>query len=306
MSDVRPLIVDVKRDSRVDGPGIRSVVFFKGCPLRCTFCHNPETQRPDVEIAFRSARCISCDSCARACPERAIDLRSPSRIVRSRCTSCGRCADACPTGAVRRVGRYHEPEALAELLLRDRAYYRSSGGGVTMSGGECTLYPKYLEAVLRLLKAERIHVALQTAGYFDYDAFSRHVRPYVDLVFFDVKIFDDDAHRLHVGASNGRILENLRRLIADGVEVHPRIPLVPGVTAFPENLSAIAGFLRRSGARQVSLLGYNPLGAEMAESLGMAPSPAPRQFMSPEEEGAIRAGFAAMLGTPQSDQICSA
>jgi pyruvate formate lyase activating enzyme len=289
-------VVDVKRHSFEDGPGIRSVVFLKGCPLRCVFCQNPETQRPEPEIAFTAERCTRSGTCVAVCPRGAASLEHPGRILRERCDGCGLCADACPSRAVRRVGRYHAPARLAELLLRDLPFYRHSGGGVTFSGGEPTLYPHYLTAVLGPLREAGVHVALQTCGQFDYDVFAATLLPQLDLVYFDVKLADPEAHREHTGVRNDRILANLARLLREAtIPVHPRIPLVPGITDGLANLRAIAAILKDAGARDVALLPYNPLGLAMAERLGRAPPPLPSRFTPPEEERAIFAAFRAVL-----------
>ena len=144
----RPLVVDIKRHSLEDGPGIRTVVFFKGCPLNCIFCQSPETVDPEVEIAFSQRECIRCGSCAEICPEDAIDFELPERIRRDRCLRCGKCAHVCPGKGLRKIGSYYSVDTLAEILLRDHRYYYYSGGGITLSGGECTLYPDYLEFYL--------------------------------------------------------------------------------------------------------------------------------------------------------------
>ncbi len=296
MKDRRPLIVDVKRGSLDDGPGIRSVVFFKGCPLGCIFCQNIETQEPEAEIAFRARRCIRCGSCADACPEEAIDLRHPGRIYRDRCNRCGKCAEVCPGHGLSLIGRYYSVGELVELLLRDSAFYRHSGGGVTMSGGECTLYPDYLESVLRLLKTREIHIVLETTGYFNYEVFREKIIPYVDIIYYDIKLVDRQSHIQYTGKPNDKILDNLHRLISEArVEVHPRVPLVPGITATRENLSAIVDFLSRSGARSVSLLPYNPMGFDMAECLGKPVPPLPKKFMKHDEEKEIYAEFRTIL-----------
>jgi pyruvate formate lyase activating enzyme len=284
----RPLIVDVKRYSLEDGPGIRSVVFFKGCPLRCVFCQDPETQFPGSEIAFAPRKCISCGKCADVCPQGAIDLNVPGRIQRDRCKRCGKCASVCPGGSLNLIGTYYSPESLVEILLRDAAYYQHSGGGVTLSGGECTLYPEYLESLLKLLKEGRIHVVLETAGYFAYGPFERRILPYIDVVYYDLKLADSQMHREYVGRPNEVILDNFRRLVRErSVEVHPRIPLIPGVTATKENLAAIIEFLCGTGAEDVSLLPYNPMGIEMIANLGRPRPPLPERFMNPEEEREI-------------------
>ncbi len=291
-----PLIVDIKRSSLEDGPGIRSVVFFKGCPLRCIFCHNPEAQEPTVEIAFSAKDCIRCGNCEKACPEKAINLENPEHIDRDKCTRCGECVVVCPSSALRAIGAYYKVEALTEILLRDRAFYYNSGGGVTLSGGECTIYPDYLESLLKLLKANDIHVVLETAGYFEYDTFRQKVLPYLDLIYYDVKIADVEAHTQFIGRSNQRIFENLRRLLKEErVEVQPRIPLIPGITATHKNLSSIVNFLYEVGAEEVSLLPYNPMGFEMASNLGKQKPPLPESFMKPDEEKEVYDTFKKIL-----------
>jgi len=283
-----PLIVEVKRDSREDGPGIRSVVFFKGCPLRCLFCQNPETQSPHLEIAFSERECIRCGKCADACPQRAIDLQLPGRIQRDRCILCGRCAEVCPGKGLRIIGIYYSPEALTEILLRDFSFYKHSGGGVTLSGGECTLYPDYLECLLKLLKANGVRIALETSGYFDLNSFERKILPYLDLIYFDIKFADASLHIAHTGIPNQLLLDNLRRLLrTKKVKTCPRIPVIPGITAVRENLSGIVDFLCEAGAESVFLLPYNPLGMGMYPCLGRPKPPLPDRFMKPAEEKAI-------------------
>ena len=291
-----PLIFDIKRHSLEDGPGIRSVAFFKGCPLRCIFCQNPESQDPGVEIAFSVRECIHCGRCADVCPQGAIDLEFPGRIHREKCTRCGECVRVCPGKGLRRIGAYYSVETLTGILLRDLPFYRHSGGGVTLSGGECTLYPDYLERLLKALKARGIHLVLETSGYFDYEPFSRKILPYIDLIYYDVKIADSALHKKVVGKSNRRILDNLSRLLQEkGVEVHPRIPLIPGITATRENLSAIVDLLCELGAEEVSLLPYNPMGIEMTGSLGKSMPSLPEEFMKPDEERELSAMFRTIL-----------
>jgi pyruvate formate lyase activating enzyme len=291
-----PLIVDIKRHSLEDGPGIRSVVFFKGCLLRCIHCQNPECQDPEVEIAFSARECIGCGECADACPEKAIDMERPGRIQREKCVHCGACAEVCPGKGLRAIGKYYPMDVLLEILLRDLPFYRHSGGGVTLSGGECTRYPHYLRSLLQGLKENGIHVALETSGYFDYQTFEKNILPYVDLIYYDLKIADSEAHRKYTGKTNQRIIRNLQRLIQEqGVEIHPRVPLIPGVTATRENLKAIIRILCEIGAEDVSLLPYNPMGIEMAEGLGRPKPPLPERFMKPAEEKKIYVMFKALV-----------
>jgi len=292
METRHPLIVDIKRDSLKDGPGIRTVVFFKGCPLRCFFCHNPETKETEPEIAFAEERCIRCGECVEACPRSAIGLERPSRIDRDRCDYCGQCAVTCRGGALRLIGAYWSVERLAELLLRDASFCRHSGGGVTLSGGECTMFPDYLESLLQRLKAHDTHVTLETSGYFEYEVFARKILPYLDLILFDLKVVDRDESIRFLGRSNERILCNLRRLLAqDAVDVHVRIPLVPGITDKRSNLVAIVRFLCAAGAKNVSLLPYNPLGLVMYPRLGRPAPDLPGSFTKPEHERRLLIAF---------------
>ncbi len=281
----QPLIVDIKRHSLEDGPGIRSVVFFKGCPLRCVFCHNPETQAPGGEIAFSAGACVLCGACAAVCPTGAVSLRHAYRIDRERCDACGRCVDACPGKGLQRVGVFYRVEELTEILLRDRAYYRHSNGGITLSGGECTLHPGYLEALLTLLKPSGTHILLETSGLFPYEIFSSRILPHIDAVYYDLKFVDPDIHRRYTGRPNGTILNNFRRLVGeDRVPVTPRVPLVPGITATDENLAGIAGFLKKTGAGAAELLPYNPMGRGKGAAIGKnGGADISKRFMTQEE-----------------------
>jgi pyruvate formate lyase activating enzyme len=281
--------VDIKRHSLEDGPGIRSVVFFKGCPLRCVFCQNPETQEFGPEIAFRSRLCIACQSCVDACPRQASAstplapvfstvggprAEIPRLVWSASCDICGECVRACPSGALALIGQRLSVDEILDVVLRDEPYYRHSGGGVTLSGGECTAFPEFVGELLAGLHSQGISAAIETCGEFSYPQFAKWILPHVDLILFDVKLADDEAHVRFTGRSNQRIWANLSRLLAASPErVQPRIPLIPGITATRENLAALAARLAELGARSLTLLPYNPLGATMAESLGR-PSPA--------------------------------
>ena len=268
-----PLVVRIKRHSREDGPGIRSVVFLKGCPMRCVFCHNPEGLDPGRQLAFSKARCIGCGRCVTTCQREAIDMASSGRVVRPDCDLCGDCAKACPSSALEMVGTFMEVEQIAEVALRDAAYYQISGGGVTLSGGECAMWPEFCGRLLKILKNHGIHTLVETSGYFDLQRFRDHMLPWLDTVYFDIKIMDDESHRRHTSRSNMVIMENFRSLLhEEGVDVHPRIPLIPGITDTRENLEAIVEFLVDCGATDITLLPYNPLGAFNRERLGLAPT----------------------------------
>lgn len=286
-----PLIVDVKRDSSEDGPGIRTTVFFKGCPLSCKWCQNPEAIDPHVEIGFYPQDCIGCFDCEEVCPEGAILKEAEVRIDRSRCTRCGKCADVCPGRGLRQIGRFYEIKDLVALLLRDRSFYDASGGGVTLSGGEPTLWPVYAGKLLRKLKDEGIHTALQTCGYFEYATFKQEMLPWLDLIMYDLKLIDSEDHLRYTGQENMRIIENFSRLLNENIEIVPRIPLIPGFTTPEKNLAGISDFLKEHGVESCSLLPYNLLGLSKWERLGKSRSIMPTNLMQRSEVDSCRQIF---------------
>jgi len=279
-----PLIVDIKRHSLEDGPGIRSVVFFKGCPLRCVFCQNPEAQNPAPEIVFRRRLCIDCRLCVAACPQQAL-VQGPAALDRRKCHACGACARVCPSGAIVLVGTRLSIDEIIDVLMRDEAYYRHSGGGVTLSGGECTVFPDFAGELLRRLRAAGIHTAIETCGEFSWDAFATCFLPHGDLILFDVKLADSRAHQVVTGRGNERIWCNLKNLLAICPErVQVRIPLIPRVTDARDNLSALAHRVAELGGRHLVLLPYNPLGATTAQNLGRPyPEDLPQSFQDAEQ-----------------------
>lgn len=289
----RPLIAEIKRNSLDDGPGIRSVVFFKGCPLACVWCHNPECISAKPEIMFQREACINAGDCRRVCPEGAIGAAGPGAIDLSKCTLCGDCIDECPSGALSIVGKYYSPDDLVETLVRDRAFYDNSNGGVTLSGGEPTVVMDYTAEVARELKQRGINVLIETCGDFDWDRFAAKLLPYVDIVYADLKLVSDDLHRQFTGRSNARITENIERLIgADGIDLWIRVPLIPGVTTTRENLEAIAGWLCQRGVHRIALMPYNPLWIGKAKALGKSLPYQRDTWMTEEERRAVKEVFA--------------
>jgi len=266
------LIGDIGRYCVHDGPGIRTTVFFKGCPLHCPWCHNPEFIAAAPEIAFTPARCIGCGDCRDICPEAALAVDNIAHIDRNRCTGCGLCALSCPTKALELAGRKYDVDELTDILLRDRLFYETSGGGVTLSGGEPTTQLDFCGALLQRLRAEGIHTCMETNGFFAWDEFQAACLPYLDLILFDVKIADAERHRKIIGADNQVILTNLKRLLAARPEsVIPRIPLIPGFTADKENISRLAVLFKELQVRRCSLLPYHPFGLAKAEKIGARP-----------------------------------
>lgn len=293
-----PLVFDIRRFSLDDGPGIRTTVFLKGCSLACIWCHNPESMSADAEIIHNPSVCIQCGECFAVCPEGAVLIPPPSGIDRTLCTGCGKCVEVCPSTALRITGGYYPPDSLVMELLKDKGYFETSGGGVTFSGGEPCLYSEYLNEVMRLLKAHGIPVAIQTAGLFDLAEFREKILPHLDLIYFDLKLFDSWRHREYTGTGNGKIWDNFIALAGEkAVELIPRVPLVPGITADRNNLSGLAGLIRDAGCRQYELLPYHPGGIAKWRALGKpVPHCLPQGMMSPEEEHGWKAFFGEKIG----------
>ncbi|NVN89275.1 MAG: glycyl-radical enzyme activating protein [Desulfuromonadales bacterium] len=301
MSRQLPLLLPLHRFALDDGPGIRTTVFFKGCPLSCVWCHNPETISTECEIACYPQRCISCGECLGVCPTGAITLEPLVRISRTTCTACGRCAETCPALALERRGEYLPAGELVALLLRDRLFYESSGGGVTFSGGEATVHMDYLEQVLRDLKQRGIHTALQTCGLFDFEHFSTRLLPRIDLIFYDIKLLDPDQHQRFTGRDNRPILDNFVRLTGMAREkLMPRVPLIPGITATRHNLTGIASFLRGLGYGQAELLSHNPGCREKRLAIGreIPEEPTPDMMTIEDESRCRELFFSALAGEP--------
>jgi len=243
----KTLLVDIKRNALDDGPGIRTLLFFKGCPLSCVWCQNPEAKSPFKEISFNKDSCSECGTCLKVCNQDAIDFSNKYRIDRSLCNLCGKCIEVCPNHALEFVGQEYSIKDLIEIILKDKIFYKNSGGGVTFSGGEPLYHIDYINELVKKLKIEEIHVCLETSGYYNRDRYCK--------------------------VSNERILENFEDIIKNkSIEILPRIPLIPNITDTDENLSNLANYLKTLNIKKIGLLPYNPLWLSKPERIGIKPS----------------------------------
>lgn len=283
-------VLNIQRFSVHDGPGIRTVVFLKGCSLRCIWCSNPESLSRGEQIGFYPARCIGtdkCTACLEAAPDRDAFVVKDGRVVglqTQRPQDYLGCARACPTSALTVWGRQTTVGEVMKEVLADKACYQQSGGGLTLSGGEALLQRRFVVELLEAARAEGINTCVETALNYDAEVLDE-VLPLVDLFFCDLKHLDRQAHRRYTGVSNERILDNLRRIVASGANVVIRVPVVPGCNGTEENLRATARFVAEelgAGVMQIQLLPFRKLGEEKYASLGM-PYPM-RDFAAPPRE----------------------
>ncbi len=304
-------VLEIVRMSTEDGPGIRTTVFFKGCSLRCAWCHNPESISPEPQLCWFANRCIGCRTCEDICPNDALTLAEDGvHIDRDRCQACGTCAAECPGTALEILGTRWGVDDLVAEVLKDRAYFETSGGGITASGGEPTLQSEFLGQFFKTLRGRGIHTALDTCGYCSKTALDR-VLPYAAMVLFDIKLMDPEKHRMYTGHGNRRILENLL-YVADYIRshVHPsalwiRTPLIPGATADHENIEQIARFITSEISDVVNrweLCAFNNLCRDKYVRLGQNWMFATTELMTQAElDGYVRTAVAA--GMPE-DKVC--
>lgn len=263
------LVFNIMRFSVHDGPGIRTTVFLKGCPLSCPWCHNPESQSYQPEALYVSERCISCQTCCYVCESGALRWSNGPQRDAARCTYCGACVEACPAEARKLMGTPIQVGELVEKIRRDVAFFDESGGGVTFSGGEPLAQPRFLEAALAACKTEGIHTVLDTCGYAP-SAVLRRVMPYVDLFLFDLKLVDDTRHQHVVGVSNSSILENLSILASAHASLVVRIPVIPGINDDVQNLEQSFQLLGKLGLGKVDLLPFHATGIEKYHRLSLS------------------------------------
>lgn len=265
------MVSNIQRFSVDDGPGIRTTVFFKGCNLRCLWCHNPECISSSVSMQYTDSSCSGCGKCITVCKQGVHTMEDGVHTVdRKKCTGCGSCAYHCPASAITIVGKTYDPEALVKELLKDRMYFKTSSGGVTFSGGEPMLHPAYLKKVLKLAKEAGLHTAVDTAGNVPFTSFEM-VMPYTDLFLYDIKIWDDEKHRQATGVSNQLILENIKKLTDAGAQVIVRTPVIMEWNGRMEEFEKISSYLAglEHPVQLIQLLPYHSYGAGKYDTLGI-------------------------------------
>ncbi len=291
MTMTKGVIFNIQRFSIHDGPGIRTTVFFKGCSLFCFWCHNPEGRRAKPEIQFFPECCIGCNECVKVCKHDGHAIVNGVHVYRrERCTACGRCADGCFAGALQSTGKEVTVDDVMAEVRSDRSFYQTSGGGVTLSGGEPLLQPEFAREILARSKAEGIHTAIETAANCRWRDLET-LLPFTNLVMMDIKHMDAAKHRAVTGVSNERILKNARRLAECGAHMQFRVPVIPTVNDTAPEIQAIAAFvcdLPSSGAQpSLELLPFHRLAGDKFRSLGLDDRSAPLTPLSKEQMAAL-------------------
>ncbi len=295
---IRPLVFDLQKFSIHDGPGIRTTVFLKGCPLHCLWCHNPESQSPEAELFFESRKCTSCRNCETVCPVHCHRFRDGEHVLeRGLCIHCGKCAEQCPADALAGVGFPMEIRRIVAEVMKDEPFYRNSGGGVTVSGGEPMMFPEFTRELLRACREKGLSTALETCGFCREDAL-RAVIPFTDLFLFDVKCVDPARHRKFTGADNAPILKNLRMLDREGAALRLRCPLIPGWNDSDADLEALAELAEElEHVTAIDTEPYHPLGEDKSLRLGRG-EVFSAGFPTPEQTAAWRRFLAERTSVP--------
>ena len=274
--DATGLIFDIQRFSIHDGPGIRTTVFLKGCPLNCLWCHNPESQMNKPQLAFYAHKCIGCGRCLKACTHDAI-IAEEAHIDRERCVVCGACAKSCPSEALRLIGRIASVEEVTAVVIRDLPFYKTSAGGATISGGEPLFQYEFSLSLLRDFKANELHTAIETSGLASWERL-QGLAEFADLFLYDLKVIDPEKHKALCGVDNTLILDNARRLAETGAEIVFRTPIVPGCNDSPDDIRMLGEFvLSLPGSQSLELMPYHKIGSGKYEALG-------REYHLPDTE----------------------
>lgn len=262
------VVCEIERYALHDGPGIRSVVFLKGCPLTCLWCANPQTQKKDNELYYDRGKCLQCGRCTQACDRGMLSLAEDGvRVDRGNCRLCGKCVRACPAGALTLAGKWMSVEEVFAEVRRDMIFYRQSGGGVTVSGGEVLMQEAFVSALLKKCKEHYLHTAIETSGFGSLQSLLAIVE-YCDLILFDIKHTDGAAHTALTGVDNQVILENLKQLSKRQRNIVIRVPLIPGLNDSEDNMERIMEIAGINKIKEIHILPYHSLGREKYKQLG--------------------------------------
>lgn len=267
---MKNIVVEIQRWSMTDGPGTRTVVFLKGCPLHCTWCANPESQDRLPQIGIFPLRCVECHACARECPERVALPAKKGAFSDGNCTQCGKCIKACHSGARTWMGEEMSADQVVQLIKKDMVFYRKSFGGVTFSGGEPLTQPEFLKEMIQGCQHLGIQTAIETCGFFSWESVENTVK-LVDFVLFDIKHMDDKKHKTLTGVSNKRILENAIKIAQLDMPMVIRIPVTPSINDNKENIRTTAKFVHDylPGVLGIEILPYHKLGLAKYDALGL-------------------------------------
>jgi pyruvate formate lyase activating enzyme len=271
-SDLKGIVFDISTYSVYDGPGIRTTIFLKGCPLKCSWCHNPESQLLKAQVSYINEKCILCGTCVKSCPEKALEIKKDYIVVNFlKCSLCGECVENCPQGALELIGKERTVQEVLSEVLPDKPFFENSDGGVTISGGEPTLQFKFLIALLKAFQKNNIHTALETCGYFKPEYLDELIA-HVDLFLYDLKHPDSKKHEKYTHVPNERILANFKYIVKHAGSSHilVRIPLIPTVNISLSEMKKQIAFLQKIGyGGPVHLMPYNSLAKTKYEKIGM-------------------------------------
>ncbi len=252
-------IFNIQKFSVHDGPGIRTTVFLKGCPLKCLWCHNPESQKYEKQMLFDSNKCVLCGTCVKVCPQKAIKIEDNKLTTDpDKCNHCGQCEIYCIPGARQVAGKEYTLEETLKEVMKDKVFYEQSNGGVTVSGGEPLTQTDFVEEFLKRLKEENIHTAVDTCGAVSFENIQRVV-PYTDVFLYDIKLMDDEKHKRFIGTSNKLILDNLRKLSQIHDNINLRMPIIEGVNSDEEHIKETVNYIKGLNIKKVNLLPYHDI-----------------------------------------------